>query len=97
MLLQKFDHKKDAAINPEMIHRKVKNFPETVISVFSHHLFDRIVDFLCGKVIAFTKDVDGVWPIYEANYKGHRLLCTRQDSARLLAFELACKIEEENP
>ena len=72
MLLTEFDFEKDAVINPDMIHQPVENFPETVVSIFHHGLFDRIVEFLDGKEIARTKDVDGHWPVYEVTYRGCR-------------------------
>ena len=72
MLLHEFDPAKRAVIDPDMIHESVPGFPETLVSVFSHHLFDKIRDFLGGKIIAETHDVDGIWPVYEVNYKGKR-------------------------
>ena len=72
MILEEFDENKIAVINPDMIFQKIPDFPETVVSVFSHQLFDAIVRFLGGTVIAESHDVDGVWPVYEVNYKGKR-------------------------
>ena len=72
MLLTDFDFEKDAVINPDMIHQPVEGFPETVISIFSHHLFKRVIELLGGRKIAQTKDVDGIWPVYEVVYQGHR-------------------------
>ena len=72
MLLEEFDENKKAVINPDMIFQKIPDFPETVVSVFSHQLFDALVRFLGGTVIAESHDVDGVWPVYEVNYKGKR-------------------------
>ena len=72
MLLTEFDFTRDAVINPDMIHSKVPDFPETLVSVFSHQLFDAVLKFLGGKVIAMTGDVDGNWPIYKVTYKGKR-------------------------
>lgn len=72
MLLHEFDKDRCAVIEPWMVHKPVENFPETVVSVFSHNLFAAIVQFLDGKIIAQTKDVDGVWPVYEVSYKGKR-------------------------
>ena len=71
-ILEQFDPSRDAVINPDMIHSKVPDFPETLVSVFSHQLFDAVLKFLGGKVIAMTGDVDGDWPIYEVTYKGKR-------------------------
>ena len=73
MLLTEFDMDRDAVINPDILHHPVENFPETVVSIFSHHLFRRVVEALNGRQIACTKDVDGVWPVYEVTYKGVRL------------------------
>ena len=72
MLLTEFDHDRDAVINPDIVHKPVENFPETVVSIFHHTLFQRIAEFLGGVRIAGTKDVDGHWPVYEVQYKGHR-------------------------
>ena len=72
MLLIEFDRSKQTVINPDMMFHKVPDFPETLVSVFSHQLFKAVLDFLGGKVIAETADVDGIWPVYEVNYKGKR-------------------------
>ncbi len=72
MLLTEFDFDRTAVIEPHMVHKPVERFPETVISIFSHHLFQRVVEALGGRIIAATKDVDGVWPVYEVEYSGHR-------------------------
>lgn len=70
MLLTEFDPARKAVIDPEMTHTKIPGFPETVVSVFSCQLFEAIVSFLGGRVIAETRDVDGIWPVYEVTYKG---------------------------
>ena len=57
MLLEEFDFDQSAVIEPWFVHQPVEGFPETVVSIFSHTLFDSIANFLCGKVIAETKDV----------------------------------------
>lgn len=72
MLLAQYDANRDAVINPDIIHRPVVGFPETVVSIFSHQLFNTIKDFLGAEVIAETHDVDGIWPVYAVTYKGKR-------------------------
>ena len=72
MLLEQFDPDTRAVIEPYMAVTPCENFPETVVSVFSHHLFSRVVEFLGGKKITETRDVDGVWPVYEVTYRGRR-------------------------
>lgn len=72
MLLRDFDPEHHAVIDPDMVHKPVEGFPETVVSIFHHTLFQRIVEFLDGEQIAQTKDVDGHWPVYAVNYKGRR-------------------------
>jgi uridine phosphorylase len=73
MLLTQFDPARRAVINPEDYLHPIENFPETVVSIFSHELFNAIVNFLGGKKIAESRDVDGYWPIYEVSYQGKRL------------------------
>ena len=72
MLLTEFDFERSAVIEPWFVHLPVEGFPKTVVSIFHHTLFQRIVEFLGGVKIAETKDVDGHWPVYEVQYKGHR-------------------------
>lgn len=55
-------------IEPGMIFQPVPGFPSTVVSVFSHHLFSRLVEYFNAEKIAESHDVDGVWPIYKVNY-----------------------------
>ena len=70
MLLEEYDFDKHAVIEPTYAHHPVEGFPETVVSIFSHQLFNRIVGFLGGEKIAETNDVDGVWPVYKVEYIG---------------------------
>lgn len=72
MLLEEYDHDKTAIIEPDMAHKRIPDFPETIISIFSHVLFSAIVRALGGEKIAQTKDVDGYWPIYRVSYQGRR-------------------------
>lgn len=72
MLLTEFDPTPHAVIDPEMINAPLAGFPETVVSIFSHQLFDAVRKFLGGVKIAETNDVDGEWPVYEVHYKGKR-------------------------
>ena len=73
MLLEQFDPAVRAVINPDYIHKPIDDFPETIVSIFSHNLFDFMVEALDGIQIAETHDVDGVWPVYEVTFKGKRL------------------------
>lgn len=73
MLLCQFDPSRHAVIDPDMIFQPMADFPETVVSIFSHQLFGAVRDFLGGVQIAETRDVDGDWPIYVVNYGGRRL------------------------
>lgn len=72
MLLTEFDESRHAVIDPDMVHLRIPDFPETMVSVFSHQLFDALLDFLGGRMIAETHDVDGIWPVYEVFYKEKR-------------------------
>ena len=72
MLLSEFDENRQAIIEPGMVFEPLPDFPETVVSVFSRQLFDAVLKFLGGKAIAETHDVDGIWPVYEVEYRGKR-------------------------
>ena len=72
MLLKQFDPARNAVIDPDMVFHPVPDFPETVISIFSHQLFNAVLRFLGGRKIALTQDVDGEWPVYEVVYSGRR-------------------------
>jgi len=65
-----FDPAREAVIEPSMSHFPVEGFPETVVSVFSHQLFQRLCRLLDARQIAETHDVDGVWPVYQVRYGG---------------------------
>ena len=70
MLLEEFNFDRDAVINPDIVHKPIPGFPETIISIFSHTLFDAMVAKMGAQKIAETKDVDGHWPVYQVEYKG---------------------------
>lgn len=72
MLLTEFDEARNAVINPDYAHPKLPDFPETMVSVFSHHLFKALLEFFDARMIAQTHDVDGIWPVYEVIYHGKR-------------------------
>lgn len=55
MLLREFDRDNHAVIEPKMIFPPVADFPETVISVFSHELFILLLRFWAEK--SFQKPV----------------------------------------
>ena len=72
MLLTQFDPNPHAVFDPGMVFKPIPDFPETVVSVFSHQLYQAILNYLGGTKIAETHDVDGVWPVYEVTYNGRR-------------------------
>ena len=70
MILEEYDETRTAVINPSAFWQKLEGFPDTIVSVFSHQLFDRLLDFFDGEEIAATHDVDGIWPVYRVWYQG---------------------------
>ncbi len=69
MILEEFDPTKRAVINPDMLFGPIDGFPDTIVSVFSWHLFERMNELLGGTEITRHEDVDGSWPIYRIIYK----------------------------
>lgn len=72
MLLEEFDPAENAVIDPEMIIKKIDDFPEVTISIFSHFLFDEILDVLPHKLIGYLHSTTSAYPIYEIEYGGER-------------------------
>ena len=77
MILEEFDSTKNEIINPSMLYGKIEHFPDNIVAVFSHQLFERLTEFFDGIIIAETHDVDGSWPVYEVTYKGKRISLTK--------------------
>lgn len=72
MLLEEFDEKSDAVINPEMEVEQIAHFPAVTISCFSHSLFEKVCSDFDVKQIAEVHCAAWVNPIYEVKYKGKR-------------------------
>lgn len=72
MILEEFDFCKGAIINPEMVVKKVENFPEVTVSCFSRALFEKILTYFYPKLIAEHHSATGISPVYEIEYKGKR-------------------------
>lgn len=68
MILQEFD-KNVAKIEPTFNHKKIENFPETLIAVFSYNIFNELLNRFSPKIIASFEDVDAKWNIYSLEYK----------------------------
>ena len=91
MILAEFDPSKTAVINPCDVVDRIDGFPETLICVFSHVLFGQLISFLEGREIAQYRNADGVWPVYEAVYRGRRFAFAK---ARLGAAACVGSLED---
>lgn len=70
MIVEAYDSQQNAIISPNRNTRRVEDFPDTVVAIFSRELFYKTLEYLDGEEIASYHDVDGVWPIYKVKYKG---------------------------
>ena len=70
MLLHEFDPSPRVIFNPDMIVRKIEDFPDVTISCFSHLLLARVLDALGGEELARVHAADGDTPIYRVAYQG---------------------------
>ena len=80
-----------AFIEPDMVHDPIEGFPETIVSIFSKHLFDRMLSYFNAAEIAPYSDVDGTWPVYRVEYKGKQFAFAK---ARLGAPACAGSFED---
>ena len=73
MLLEEFDHERDAVINPDMAAHRIDRFPEVTVSCFSYELFYSVLSLFDAAVqIAELRSAVGLNPVYEVEYKGRR-------------------------
>lgn len=70
MILNEFDPRKDAIINPANVRPPQEGFPRVAVSCFSHVTFDRLVESLHGEEIARISNANLPFPIYRAVYRG---------------------------
>lgn len=70
MILEEFDPSKTAVINPDMIVKKIENFPDVTVSCFSRRLFEKLLSFFKPEPIGESHSATGVVPIYKVEYKG---------------------------
>lgn len=73
MILEEFDMNQKAVINAEMMISRIDNFPEVTISCFSRHLFEKVLTYFDAKLLYELSNGSGVSPVYEIEYKNHRL------------------------
>lgn len=72
MILDEFDPTSNAIINPELVVNKIEHFPAITISMFSKELFEQCLVYFEPHAIADVSCANGLNPIYEVTYKGHR-------------------------
>lgn len=72
MLLREFDRDPRAVIEPEMVTKKIENFPEVTISCFSGTLFHRVLETFEAVKIADLHSAVGLNPVYAVFYQGRR-------------------------
>ena len=72
MLLSEFDPALHAVIDPDMVAKKIENFPAVTVSCFSKLLFDAVLSDFDAKKIAELHFAFGRNPVYEVTYKNQR-------------------------
>ena len=70
MLLEEFDKNKDAILNPEDFHYKMKEMPKTCVSFFSKSLMKHIVENYAATQIAKIENSTATFPVYKINING---------------------------
>ena len=72
MLLEEFDTDRSAVIDPQLLIRKIEDFPEVTVACFSKDLFEGVLESLESRVIVTLYSAIGQKPVYEVKYKGER-------------------------
>ena len=70
MLLEEFDARKSAIINPWDLNCKIEEFPKTVVTCFARTTFERMVAAFEGEKIAETSMANVEIPIYKVMIDG---------------------------
>ncbi|MCR4622245.1 MAG: nucleoside phosphorylase [Clostridiales bacterium] len=73
MLLEEFDNRQNAVIDPGMTVKNLEDFPEVTVSCFSKKLFENVLALFDAKQIGELRSAVGRNPVYEIVYKGKRL------------------------
>ena len=73
MLLEEFDRNKNAVIDPNLLIKKIENFPEVTVACFSRQLYESVLEMFEPKPIAELYSSIAVKPVYEVIYKNRRL------------------------
>lgn len=68
MILEEFDHNRNAVINPEQIVERVKGMPKVAVTCFARETFERLLRAVKGEKIAESSCANMVIPIYKAYY-----------------------------
>lgn len=72
ILLEEFDEEKNAVIDPEMVAEPIENFPKTTVSIFSHTLVEKMLEFLPHEPLCELHWANGINRVYAVKYKGER-------------------------
>lgn len=72
MILEEFDETRSAVINPDMVVKKIENFPDVTISIFSQPLFKILLDFFEPKPLGAIYTAAGKNTVYQVEYKGEQ-------------------------
>ncbi len=76
MILEEFDKNKVAMINPSDYVKKIENFPEVVLGVYSWRLMDKFVEKFKPKIIGESGSASFLFPVYETKIGGMPIAIT---------------------
>lgn len=74
MLLHEFDPSPSAVINPSDIYQPLNGCPDTAVSCFERHTFQRMVDRLSAVEIGRVSCATFEMPVYRAEYRGKEVV-----------------------
>ena len=65
MLLEEFDSETNAVINPDMVTKKIEDFPEVTISCFSKKLFNSVLETFDARKLTDIHSAVDLNPVYD--------------------------------
>lgn len=72
-IFQHYDNTRQAYINPQDSTKPIPGFPKRCVTTFSENIIQKFASVKGVQVITNLYSANGILPVYEINYAGHRI------------------------